>query len=194
MVLIAVTVALPMARVRATNLRPDEWKTRRVWAIGDATVKASHPLQNFGTSDWLRIRAGESQESAYIKFRLPKQVTDANLEGVEMWLTSPTGDGCLEPWWPTDIYRTTSDWNERSITWATAPPPLFYEGSADYFDDGVVLADITSDVSTDVSSTRVISYLMRMPENCTVSRSTRYRSTEYPGTGPYLEVTFSPAG
>jgi hypothetical protein len=161
------------------------YEIRRLRPVADATVLASRPSANFGRSPWLRVLAGHSK--AYLKFRLPPHLDQVSLEVVLLYLRSPTGDGCLEEWWPTDVFITTDDWSERTITWSNAPPPVSYDGTAVYWDNEEVWFETTADVTTD----RTLSWVLEMPPGCTVLHTTRYRSSEQPSGRPYVEVWYA---
>jgi hypothetical protein len=105
---------------------------------------------------------------------------------VDLWLTSPTGDGCAEPWWTTDVFTTPTDWDEDTITWANAPRPTTYEGATHFYPDGRVLVSTTADLW----SGKFVSFLLRMPESCAILHTERYRSSEHGSGGPYLEVWY----
>jgi hypothetical protein len=161
------------------------YQIRRLRPVADATVLASRPSANFGRSPTLRVLAGEA--TAYLKFRLPPHLDQVSLEVVMLHLTSPNGDGCREEWSPTDVFTTTDDWSERTITWENAPAPVNYEGSAVYWDDEEVSFETTADITID----RTLSWVLEMPPGCTVLHTTRYRSSEQPTGRPYVEVWYT---
>jgi hypothetical protein len=175
--------ALSVAPTRATEHAG--YEIHRLRPIADATVVASRPRMNFGGAPWLRVRADESR--SYLKFRLPPHMERRELETLEVWMTSPTGDGCEESYWPTDLLRSSNDWKENTITWANAPTPFGWEGSAAYVLDRSVLFE----TSPDLAAGRIVSFVLEMPEGCTVLHSTRYGSSEQPTGRPYAEVWFT---
>jgi hypothetical protein len=184
MAAVSVIASLLVAgNARATDHSP-LYEIRTLRPVADATVLASRPSTNFGKSPWLRVLAGEAK--AYLKFRLPPHLDQVEMEVVLLFLRSPNGDGCREEWRPTDVFMTTDDWSERSITWDNAPPPVSYEGSAVYWDDEEVWFETTADVTTD----RTLSWVLEMPPGCTVLHTTRYRSSEQPAGRPYVEVWY----
>jgi len=178
------TSALSGTAVRATD-RAARLQIRRLRPIAEATVVTSRSTTNFAGSPWLRVRADESR--AYLKFRLPPHLDRMELETFDLWMTSPTGDGCEESYWPTDALMSSNDWREDAITWANAPTPVGWEGSAAYFSDRSVLFTM----SPDLSVTRIVSFVLEMPEGCTVLHTTRYASSEQVTGRPYAEVWFS---
>jgi len=161
------------------------YEIRRLRPVADATVLATRPSTNSGRSPWLRVRAAEAK--AYLKFRLPPHLDQVSLEVVLLYMSSPNGDGCEESYMPTDVFMTTDDWSERTITWENAPPPVSYEGSAEYWGDEEVWFETTADVTTD----RTLSWVLEMPPGCTVLHTTRYRSSEQPTGRPYVEVWYT---
>jgi hypothetical protein len=163
---------------------PGDYLVRRLHPVGDATVVASSPTTNFGDARWLRVRAGQSW--TYLMFRIPPSLRRVEIEAMDLWLTSPTGNGCREPWWPTDVFTTPDDWEEDTITWADAPGPTTWEGSATFFAGGRVGYFTTAGVP----SSRTISFLLMMPASCTILHTERYRSSEHDSGEPYLEVSF----
>lgn len=177
-------VVITSVGVAPASGAPGDYLVRRLNLVGDATVVASKPSSNFGDARWLRVRAGQSW--TYLKFRTPPFLRRVEIDGVDLWLTSPTGDGCGEPWWATDVYTTPANWAEDTITWANAPSPTTWEGSATFFPGGKVYFSTTADLW----SGRFVSFLLRMPESCTVLHAERYRSSEHGSGEPYLEVSY----
>lgn len=90
-------------------------KTRSVVAIEDSTISADDPISNFGGDIQLQIGYEFDWLEAFIKFDLSDIPKDFNKAILKLEWTYLSIIIVLE------IYETSSNWSEYSITWDNAP-------------------------------------------------------------------------
>jgi hypothetical protein len=95
-----------------------------VHPIADAHVMSFFSNVNFGSSVGLKVQSGFPMNSrVYLKYVLPENLGKYKIENAVLaitpydwsWSAGRTGLGEVT------IYRTSSDWNEMTITWNNAP-------------------------------------------------------------------------
>ncbi len=117
----------------------------------DATIDSAVPGTALGALGELRVALqGQSRQATLIRFDLSAfpQGTTINKATLRLWQTSAVG---AEPSLPLPVDRVFAAWDEKSVTWETAPasdnvgsPPLLSPNSANL----AVEADVTALVNT----------------------------------------------
>ncbi|AFE06102.1 hypothetical protein COCOR_04925 [Corallococcus coralloides DSM 2259] len=85
---------------------------------GDAYMDAARPTTNFGDAPLLLVD-GSPQQASYVKFSVTND--DASFPIVGARLRLGVVDGSTDG---PAVYRTSTGWNEDTLTWNTRPAPL----------------------------------------------------------------------
>ncbi|MEE8572697.1 MAG: PKD domain-containing protein, partial [Gemmatimonadota bacterium] len=113
-------------------------------AVADARVRSSSPDNNYGSSDYLRLRDGgapsETTYESYLRFDLSALAGQATSSAtLRLFATDGSPD-------PGSVYAVTGNWSEASITWSNAPGlsglPIASSGEA--FNNTWVEFDVSS--------------------------------------------------
>lgn len=150
-------------------------KATSLTAKGDATVRADISKMNFGWTSTLDAVVGPDRRG-YLLFDvqgLTAPVTRATLS-----LTVKTGSGVRA-----DIRSTGTGWDEKTVSWATAPAPGSLVAS-----QVLTGGRVTFDVTSAVSGNGRVAFVLQSPRD----RITVY-SRETGANGPQLTITTAEA-
>lgn len=103
-------------------------------ASDDATVKKNSPATNFGTQSLLYSQINTtSGDTIYTYFKFDISAFNPDITLARLWLfgtNSTTADLNV------DIYRTSANWDERTLSWNTVPQILYKLDSIKVNDNG----------------------------------------------------------
>ena len=121
-------------------------KTRSIVATEDATIRAQDPTSNFGGNPELQIGYELDWLEAFIKFDLLSAPKDFKKAVLKLEWTYLSIIIVLE------IYQTSTNWSEYSITWDNAPQERISitSGIVDY--NGILRYEITEVLLEDQDS------------------------------------------
>ncbi len=179
----------------AASSGPKATKVVTYTATQDATVSRAKPDANFGEGLRLSVRAHDPVLRTYLRFDLRRPIDASRVVGAVLTLTSPTGDGCLSDIRGVDVYTVGDSWTEDTITFNNAPAPVASNTSADTFEPGLVVFDVTADFT----EANVATYLLKKPADCDrlpgsepgdLAGATRFESSESATGRPTLEVEY----